>query len=669
MTRIDPVTLEIISNRLRFISKEMIITLTRIAYSSVIYDGHDCSAGLFDGKGQLLTLDAGIPFHISPMPFTLKAVLREYKGDINPGDIFITNDPSYGGTHLPDVLIIMPIFYKGTLVFFAAARGHWTDVGGSTPGSLSGKATELIQEGITIPPLKLFEKGNLNKKIAELIFSNMRMSEISFGDMMSQTAACRHAERACLEMIDKYGIEMTERCGEEIIARTQDTLRRKIMELRDGIYRYEDYLDNDGATHEARRIKVAVTVKNGSIFVDFTGSSAQSGGPFNSPISVTHGATVIAVKIIIDPKGVPNEGLFRLINVNAPLGTVVNPNRGAPTGGFTEAGYRIVFSIIGALAKAMPNHVSGSDYGTVNHTFISGIDDATGKFFIQYEYPPGGNGGTFSMDGPSAMRGPISGNTFLQSMELVESLCPLYTSYATLRPDSGGPGKFRGGLGLQRQVEILCREGQLSIVTDRSAIPPFGVYGGLSGLAQKWSVLSNGTEKFIPFNGKTSKYKLKKGDIVNCLIAGGGGYGDPLDRDPEKVKEDVIEGYISMKAASTVYGVVLRKKDLSVDKRATSELRKTLNEKKRYFTLESCGAPLFVKGVRGVIVDRKEEKTLGAGDLVEIRHDASPVPYRARVVLKSNVKPKHVLVDDEVMEMMEVASGDSVQIIPIASRK
>lgn len=321
MKALDPVTLEIINNRLRYISKEMILTLTRIAYSSVIYDGHDCSAGLFNAKGELLTLDAGLPFHISPMPSSVKAVLKEFENDIDPGNIFIANDPSYGGTHLPDILILMPIFYKENVVFFAAARGHWTDVGGSTPGSLSGNASELIQEGVVIPPMKIFERGKLNRRLAELIFSNMRMREIRSGDMMSQIAACRHAERACLELVDKYGIETVERVGEEIINRTEQSLRRKIEDIPEGTYYYEDYIDNDGITNEARRIKVAVTVKNGSIFVDFAGSSPQSRGPINCTLSNTHGAVVIAIKITIDPLGVPNEGLFRLIKVNAPQGT------------------------------------------------------------------------------------------------------------------------------------------------------------------------------------------------------------------------------------------------------------------------------------------------------------------------------------------------------------
>jgi N-methylhydantoinase B len=667
MNEIDPVTLEIINNRLRYISKEMVITLTRIAYSSVIYDGHDCSAGLFNPKGELLTLDAGIPFHISAMPFSVRAVLEQFQNHIYPGDIFITNDPAYGGTHLPDILIILPIFYKKTLAFFAAARGHWTDVGGSTPGSLSGKASELIQEGVVIPPIKLFEEGQLNHRLTELLFSNMRMREIRFGDMMSQTAACRHAEKSCLELIDRYGLEIAERCGEEIINRTEKRLRRKLEALPEGTYHYEDYLDNDGITRDARRIKLAATSKNGSLFIDFSGSSPQSQGPINASLSTTHGAVVIAVKIIMDPRGTPNEGLFRLIKIHAPLGSLLNPKPGAPTGGFTEVGYRIVYCIIGALAKSMPEHVSGCDYGTVNHTYISGVDDTTGNFFIQYEYPPGGNGGTFSMDGPSGMRGPISGNTSLQSNEIVENLNPLRTSYGTLRVDSGGPGKFRGGLGMVRQVEILSKEAFLSIVTDRSAIPPFGVYQGRSGYAQKWSVLRKCLEKPIPFEGKASRFKLKKGDVVYSLTAGGGGYGDPLERDPERVRKDVIEGYVSLKSSMRAYGVVLNEEDLSIDEEATRKQRKMLKEQTKTFTVGRYGNPLFLKGVKGILLNREEATTFHPGDLVEIHHRECAVPYRERIFLKATVKSGNALVDDETHQMMGVAEGDGIKIVNLSS--
>ena len=272
------------------------------------------------------------------------------------------------------------------------------------------------------------------------------------------------------------------------------------------------------------------------------------------------------------------------------------------------------------------------------------------------------------MDGPSGMRGPISGDTSLQSNELVENLNPLRTSYATLRAYSGGPGKFRGGLGLVRQVEILSKEAFLSVVTDRSAIPPFGVYGGRSGFGQRWSVLRNGVEKLIPFDGKASRFKLGKGDIALSLTAGGGGYGDPLDRDPESVRRDVIEGYVSMESAAKIYGVVLKKKDLSIDKEATRKQRKALKERRRTFAAGNYGAPLFVKGMKGVLLNREEAKTFRPGAMVEIYHHECAVPYRARIILKTTVRSRQAWVDDEMWQMMGLEDGDSIQIINLFSQ-
>ena len=271
------------------------------------------------------------------------------------------------------------------------------------------------------------------------------------------------------------------------------------------------------------------------------------------------------------------------------------------------------------------------------------------------------------MDGPSGMRGPISGNTSMQSNELVESLNPLRSSYATLRADSGGPGKFRGGLGLVRQVEILSKEAFLSIVTDRSAIPPFGIYKGRSGLGQKWSIIRNRVEKPIPFEGKASRFKLTKGDIVCSLTAGGGGYGDPLDRDPEAVREDVIEGYVTLDSAMKVYGVVIDGKDFSLDKEATRKQRERLREQKRTFAVESYGAPLFLKGMKGVLLNREERAAFHSGDLVEIHYEQSAVPYRARVILKSAIKSKHALVDDETGQMMGIRKGDVITLINLST--
>ena len=669
MTTLDAIALEVINHRLRFITREMIISLVKTAYSSVIYDGHDCSAALFDSKGQLLTLDAGLPFHIASMPFSVQAVLKKFRSDIRPGDIFIANDPSHGGSHLPDVLVLMPIFHGGVLLFFAASRGHWTDVGGSVPGSLSGKAREIHQEGVVIPPIKIYEGGKSKPEVLDLLFANMRISEERHGDLRGQIASCRTAERACLELVEKYGAETISQAGDEIISRTEKSFRKKIADLPEGTYSYEDYLDNDGITDEARRIKVAVRLKHGEIFIDFEGTAPQSQGAMNSPISTTFCACVVALKILIDPQGIPNEGLFRTVRLNAPPGSLVNPNPGAATGGYTEVGYRVVFSIIGALARALPENVSGADYGTVNHAYLSGAEQATKRLFIHYEYPPGGNGATAVDDGPSAIRSPASGDVSLQSQELTESLYPVLVNCLELRPDSGGPGRFRGGLGLVRKVEILTDEAALSVVADRTKISPFGLFGGQSGAFQQWNIIRKGVEKpASPQGGKVMNLRLKKGDVVCCRSSGGGGYGDPLDRDPEHVLSDVRDGYVSSEAAGNIYGVVLDGTGLAVDHTATARQRDMLRDRRKYFSVKSYGAPVFVKGVKAVMLN-KAETGFQRGDLVEILHPKSAVPYRAKAVLKVRVGLKHCLIDDETRQMMQISDGDRVEIRKISLRQ
>ncbi len=669
MATVDPVTLEIVNNRLRFISREMIVSLVRTAYSSVIYDGRDCSCALFNAAGELLTLDAGLPAHIGPMPFSMRAILKKFQNSIKPGDVFIMNDPSFGGNHLPDVLVCMPIFYQEEPLFFAVNRGHWTDVGGQVPGSLSGVAREIYQEGMVIPPLKLYEAGKINEGVLDLFLSNMRNREERFGDLMSQIASCKTGEKSCLELVEHYGFETIKTCGQEIVDRTEKYLLEKLKQAPKGTYHYEDYLDNDGFTHDALRVKVCVTIHSDSVLIDFDGSSPQSQGCINAPYSVTYCGAVEAIKIALDPRGVTNEGLFRLVKVNAPLGSLVNPNPGAATGGCTEVFFRVAFCVIGALANAMPDAVSGGDYGTVNHSYISGFDKSSNKHFIYYEFPAGGNGGTFIMDGPSAMRSPISGDVYLSSHELVESLYPVIIDQFSLRTDSGGAGKFRGGLGIIRQVRVLADEAALSVVADRNKIPPFGIFGGHAPLSQQWNMIRDReTEKPLSSTGKVTGLPLKKGDTISLRSAGGGGYGNPLDRDPDKVRNDVYQGYVTIEAARNVYGVVFKHENLLVEIKATENQRKILRDKQQLFVSKGYGTPIFTQGIKAVMLNREESKRFRSGELVEVFNDQIAAPYRAKIVFRSIVNPGHALIDDETQQMIGIKDGDLIQITSLSAK-
>lgn len=664
--KIDPVTLEVIRNRMRSVSKEMVITLIKTAYSSVIYDGKDCSCAVLDAQGQLLTLDAGLPLHIAPMPFSVKEVIRDFQGNIQPGDIFMVNSPYRGGTHLPDVLVVYPVFHQGQLVFFSAARGHWTDVGGSVPGSLSGKANEIHQEGLVLPPIKLYEGGKLNASAFNIILHNVRIAEERAGDIRAHVAACKTAERRLTELLEKYGLERVSQTCQEIINASENYVRSVFRNLPNGTAIFEDYLDSDGVRDLALRIKATVSLEEDGLTVDFSGTAPQTAGPYNASFAVSHGAVVVATKIVFDPYGPMNEGIFRPIRVIVPEGTLLNARYPAATGGFGEVAYRAIFTVIGALGKMMPQHVSGSDYGAINHCYVTARDDD--RHSIYYVYPPGGNGGTPTMDGPSGLRGPSSGDVAMQSLESVESRHPVLFRALRFRTDSGGPGKFRGGLGLSLQLEVLSKAGGLNILSDRTYIPPFGLFSGHSASPNEWKVLREGQEHVVP-GGKAVNFPLQRQDVVVMNTGGGGGYGDPLERDPELVRQDMLEGLVSVESARDSYGVLLQEKNLHVDERATESQRAILRTRRRLFFPRKKGEPVFDGGIRFLSVSPKEDSLeLPEGCLAEVVGPHLAAPVRFRLHRDPGVHPGEVMMDVEVWEILDCEDGDQVELRSIENR-
>lgn len=669
MDGIDPITVEVVRNRLRAISKEMVITLIKTAYSSVVYDGKDCSCAVLDDQGQLLTLDAGLPLHIAPMPFSSKEVIKDFQGRIHPGDLFMVNSPYRGGTHLPDVLVLYPVFYQERLVFFCAARGHWTDVGGAAPGSLSGKANEIHQEGLVIPPIRLYEGGKLNESALALILSNVRVADERAGDIRAFVASCKTAERRLVELLDKYGLEKIIQACQEIINASENYVRSVFRGLPKITASYEDYLDNDGVGDQPLRIKATVTIGEDDLSVDFTGTSAQSQGPYNISLAVSHGAAVIATKILFDPFGSMNEGIFRPIRVIAPEGTLLNARYPAATGGFGEVAYRAIFTVIGALAQVVPDHVSGSDYGAINHCYVTTRE--AGRHSIFYAYPPGGNGGTYRSDGPSGLRGPSSGDVAMQSLETAEALHPILFKTMRFRPDTGGPGKFRGGMGMTLSLELLSESGGLNIVSDRTRIPPFGIFGGRAAVPNEWRVIREGDSYVIP-GGKTVNYPLKRGDIVAMNTGGAGGYGDPLERDPALVLKDVLEGLVTVDHASVAYGVVVQGDQKLVDLVATEAQRSKLRKGRRLLKPRKWGEPASKGGLRVLYLgseNRGDSSGLSDGELVELASDRRAAPVRFMVQVDPGVQRGEVGVDREAWEILGCREGEPVEIRSIEQRR
>ncbi len=663
MAKLDPVTVEIIRDGLRSATKRMGNTLIRTAYSSVIYDGKDCSNAILDSSGQLLTVDTGVPQHIGCMPFGLKDVIDAYGDKVAPGDIFISNKP-YHTIHLPDVLVAAPVFYQGRFMFYSTTRAHWTDVGGSNPGSLSGKATEIHQEGVIIPPIKLYDRGVLNEEAQALILNNVRMPQERSGDIRAQIAACKIGEQECLRLMDKYGPDtILEACG-ELIRSSEKYLRQKIKELPKISATYEDFLDDDGFGDTPLRIKVKVTIGEGEIDMDFTGTSPQCRGPYNCGYPLAWTAALLAIKIAFDPQGPTNAGIMKPITLHVPEGSLLNAKYPAPTGGATDVVARTVEAILGALSAIKPEAVPGCDFGAINHTYISTQDRNSDKRYIYYSYPPGGNGGTYRMDGPGAIRGPQMGDVALQSMEMVESMQPLRFQRFGFHDNSGGAGKFRGGMGLAVDVELLT-EGALSVVAERGKIPAFGLLGGDTGLAQDWLVSRAGKPRSLGV--KIGGYPLQEGDIVQVRAGGGGGYGDPLERDPELVRQDLLDRLITPAHAREAYGVVFRKAGLAVDGTRTASRRSALKAGRVFFQVAEADGSLPGDPLREVYLPAANGH-FKAGVLVELLSNRQAAPLRARVTFSEGLDGDAVRLDEETMTILGLKQGDLVRIRPLKSK-
>ncbi|MDP7385161.1 MAG: hydantoinase B/oxoprolinase family protein, partial [Nitrospinota bacterium] len=375
---IDPFTLEVVVEALLSVVREMRVTVIRTAYSSVVCQGHDFSCALFDAEGQLIAQSEDLPIHVLPMSCSIRHVIESFPDDIRPGDVFLLNDPTYGGTHLNDVMLAMPIFTNKRLFLFPAVRAHWLDVGGMVPGSLSGVAREIYQEGMVIPPIRVCEEGRPNRAALDLLFANCRLSEDREGDYRACLSACKHAERRILELVDHFGLMTLSACIHDAMDRAEKRMREEMATIPPGEYFYEDYLETfENGKFVPVRGCLRLEVRNRSVTADFTGSSPQVPHPINASFAVTEGAVFIPLKTILDPNFPVNHGSFRPVRVIAPEGTIFHACRPAPVGGCCEVEKRVVGLVMGALAQAIPERVVADQYGTVFHNMIGGVNPRT----------------------------------------------------------------------------------------------------------------------------------------------------------------------------------------------------------------------------------------------------------------------------------------------------
>jgi N-methylhydantoinase B len=575
---VGPITLEVLRETFSSIVREMRVTLVRTAYSSILYEGEDFSCVLLDGDAQIVSMSKGQdhPLHIVPIGWSMKAVREKFGEDIHPGDIFLHNDPYSGGTHLNDVAMLYPLFADGRLFVFPVVRAHWGDVGGMSPGSLTGDATEIFQEGVRIPPIRIVDRGTPNQAALDLIFANMRGARERKGDFEAMIGTCRKAAERVEALAARYGAPVVRAAVVELTDRAEQRMRRAIAALPDGEYSYESHLESGRVRLEPLSIRARVTVAGETITVDLTGTSPQTAAPTNvGPAMAPTGAFTI-LKAFLDPGTDVNSGAFRPLTVITPYRSIVNAEAPAPCGGMVEVKYGVETAVMGALAQALDGRVAGDLKGGGNHCYVGGPDPRTGETFIFYEYPAGGTGGFDGGDGSNSVRTwTESDMTTLQPIEAVEQLYPVRIERTALRENSGGPGRWRGGLGLTREVRVLADASRLSVLAEKAVLPPFGVCGGGAGATNRfWVRRGERPIQPSPLPGKVGGFPLERDDIVLMESSGGGGFGDPLERDPARVAADVAEGYVTLDAAAREYGVVWR--DGAVDEAATRARRDSL---------------------------------------------------------------------------------------------
>src|SRR5262245_3971578 len=539
---IDLIKLEILANALRSISDETFIALMRSAYSTNIKERRDHSTAFLDAHGRLIVqAAASLPIHIASMSGLVRRLRAEYGNDLNEGDIFIANDPhAAGGTHLPDIGMAMPVFVSGSLLGFICNIAHHADVGGSVPGSMAGGLSEIFQEGLRIPVVRLFHGGKLDDALFKLILLNVRMPAERRGNYFGEVAACRLGERRMHELCKTHGLKLVAAAFDQIIGRTEMRIRSAIASLPDGVYRFEDVMDDDGLGTEDIAIRLAVHVEGDSILFDFSGTAAQVKGNINATRNATEAAVYYAVKALLDPDIPNNQGVVNVVKVRVPEGTVLNSVFPAPVAGRAHTCQRVVDVIIGAFAQALPSEVVGAANGANTTAVFAGKDPRSGRDYVYIETLGGGFGGRASHDGTDGVQVHIT-NTSNLPVEAIEMEYPLQVDVYELVPDSGGAGRHRGGLGLRRKIGPVDHECRFNGAGERFSHKPWGIFGAGDGGSGRFAkVDTDGHCSVLP--SKVNDVTVRAGECILVETPGAGGYGPAGERAPEAIERDMRLG-------------------------------------------------------------------------------------------------------------------------------
>ncbi len=549
---VDPITFAVVKNALDTIVDDMAFAVMRTARSPIIRDVLDYSVTMCDAKGRILAQAKTVALHLGAVPDAVDIIIDRYAATVEPGDVIILNDPYEGGMHLPDIFMFKPIFHEKRLQGFSVVIAHHCDVGGRVPGSNAADSTEIFQEGLRIPPTRLYQRGEPNETLINIIKKNVRLPDLVLGDLDAQLATCNIGERELLRMIDRYGEENLQGYFDELLDYGERLTRQAIEAWPDGVYHFTDYIDNDGFTEDAIPIKCAITVAGSKVSVDFAGSSPQVRGAINSTLSFVKSATYLSVRCALDADVPNNAGVYRCIEITAPEGSILNPRMPAPVAARALTGYRVVDCVLGALAQIAPKKVMAAGEGGNTVIALSGYAKGASEPFILVDMINGAWGGRFNKDGVEGVTNP-SQNMSNMPIETLEARYPIVMEAYGFAADSGGAGEYRGGLGLVREYRIEADEVVAQIRSDRANHAPYGLFGGGSGACSANYLRSE--EGLSPLPSKFTR-TLHRGAIIRHEQAGGGGYGNPMKRTLDKIEADLANGKISREYAEQRHKVV-----------------------------------------------------------------------------------------------------------------
>lgn len=569
---IDPVTLAVIQNGLQQVCNEMDLAFQRSAFSPVIAEAMDRSDGIYHrDNGELIAQgELGLPIFVGTMQYSTQTVIERAK-NLTPGDLYIVNDPYLGGTHLMDVRMAKPFYYDGEIFCWLSNTGHWRDTGGAVPGGFSANATEVEQEGLRLPPVKLYKAGVLDEEILAIVMSNIRIADQTIGDIKAQVAALTVGEKRLTALLDRYGVDVVEACITEMRARAAQQMRAKIATIPDGDYESVAWVDSDGVVDEPLKIDLKIRKEGTELYFDLSGSSPPCKGPMNSVIASTRSSIYLAMKHIF-PEVPINAGTYEPLHITDPDGTFLYARYPRPVSGCAaEVSQRIAEAVFAALVQAIPDILFAAPAGTSGNFALGGHDPGKDKPYVMYLFTGGGYGGAKDGDGLSNGCSTIGIST-MQPVEVLEQRYPVLFETFALSEGSGGPGRQRGGFGVDYTIRLRDGWARASMVMDHGRYGPQGVLGGADGGVNRVAIHRNGETYVPPHLSKDQDIEVGPGDTIEVSTPGGGGYGDPLQRDPALVARDVARGYYTAEQAAAMYGVAVTKEG-NVDAAATTRLR------------------------------------------------------------------------------------------------